>query len=68
MPRSEDSTGACDSVRSGMLDNSEELNMMYDDYESELDFGFMPPAVNVGDKERVASIAGGMKPKSISLS
>lgn len=41
--------------------------MMYDDYESEMDFGFMPPAVNVGDKERVASIAGGIALMSIAI-
>ena len=41
--------------------------MMYDDYESESDFGFMPPAVNVGERERVASVAGGVALMSVAV-
>lgn len=33
--------------------------MMYDEYEHESDFGFTP-TVNVGGKERIASVAGGV--------
>jgi uncharacterized membrane protein len=40
--------------------------MMYDEYEYETDFGFMP-AVNVGDKERVASVAGGVALLSVAV-
>src|SRR5690606_17261516 len=67
MPRSEDSTGAYDRVHSEMLYNSEELNMMYDSYENGMGFGVNSPAVNVGERERVASVAGGVALMSVAV-
>lgn len=41
--------------------------MMYEEYESESAFGLTPPDVNVGDKERVASVAGGVALMSVAI-
>lgn len=41
--------------------------MMYDSYENEMGFGVNSPAVNVGERERVASVAGGVALMSVAV-